>query len=180
MEIFDVVDENGLPTGETVTREQAHISGVRHRTSHVWLTRKSGGETQILLQKRSASKDSYPGCLDISSAGHIPAGQGFKESAVRELKEELGVDASAEELILCGTRRFGYTSQFHGRPFCDNQVSRVYVLRRDMEAGDFSLQREEVEAVRWIEYGACLEMVRQGTERNCIRLEELEMIGKYL
>ena len=36
-EIIDIVDENGIPTGETVAREVAHEQGIRHRTSHVWL-----------------------------------------------------------------------------------------------------------------------------------------------
>ena len=68
MEYFDIVDENGIPTGETVEREKAHESGIRHRTAHVWIVRKVKGRTQILLQKRCKSKDSFPGCYDISSA----------------------------------------------------------------------------------------------------------------
>lgn len=39
MEYFDVVDEKGVPTGATVSREAAHRDGVRHRTAHVWVTR---------------------------------------------------------------------------------------------------------------------------------------------
>jgi 8-oxo-dGTP pyrophosphatase MutT (NUDIX family) len=34
--------------------------------------------------------------VDVSSAGHIPVGIDFVESAIRELKEELGVSASAD------------------------------------------------------------------------------------
>ena len=40
MELLDIVDENGIPTGEVVEREKAHREGVRHRTSHVWIARK--------------------------------------------------------------------------------------------------------------------------------------------
>ena len=106
MEILDIVDENGFPTGETVERKKAHTLGIRHRTSHVWIARIKDGKLQVLLQKRSDQKDSYPGCYDISSAGHIPAGVDFIPSALRELKEELGVDAAPEQLHLCGQRRF--------------------------------------------------------------------------
>lgn len=60
MEILDVVDENGNPTGETVERTVAHKTGVRHRTSHVWVVRKNNGSMEILLQKRSKNKDSHP------------------------------------------------------------------------------------------------------------------------
>ena len=106
MELLDIVDEKGNPTGETVPREVAHREGIRHRTAHVWIFRRRGGVVQILLQKRSDNKDSDPGCYDISSAGHIPAGSDYIPSAVRELKEELGVDMNGDELIYCGQRRF--------------------------------------------------------------------------
>ena len=92
-EMLDIVDENGLPTGQAVPRTVAHAEGLRHRTSHVWIVRKKNGAVQVLLQMRCAAKDSYPGCYDISSAGHIPAGAEFVGSALRELKEELGVQA---------------------------------------------------------------------------------------
>ena len=72
MEILDVVDETGAPTGETVERAEAHREGVRHRTAHVWIARNRNGRIQLLLQKRCMQKDSFPGCYDISSAGHIP------------------------------------------------------------------------------------------------------------
>ena len=84
MELFDVVDENGMPTGEIIERSEAHRLGKPHRTSHVWIVRKKGERVEILLQKRCEQKDSYPGCYDISSAGHIPAGDDFEESALRE------------------------------------------------------------------------------------------------
>lgn len=114
MELLDIVDEKGNPTGETVPREVAHREGIRHRTAHVWIFRRRGGVVQILLQKRSDNKDSDPGCYDISSAGHIPAGSDYIPSAVRELKEELGVDMNGDELIYCGQRRFRFEREFHG------------------------------------------------------------------
>ena len=82
-----------------------------------------------------------PGCYDISSAGHIPAGQGFVDSALRELKEELGVTAQPQDLILCGQRSFQFSAVFHGKPFKDNQVSNVYLLWLDRDAEEFTLQK---------------------------------------
>ena len=90
-EFLDIVDENGQPTGEIVDRETAHAKGILHRTSHVWLARRKNGKVQILLQKRAEHKSSFPGCYDISSAGHIPAGDNYEVSAMRELEEELGI-----------------------------------------------------------------------------------------
>lgn len=175
-EMLDVVDENGIPTGEIVPRERAHRDGIRHRTSHVWLVRERDGKLQILLQKRCLQKDSWPGCYDISSAGHIPAGVDFIPSALRELEEELGVRAEPEELIFCGNRSIRADGEFHGRPFHDRQYSRVFALRRDWEEEDFRLQPEEIDAVRWMELEACIRAVKGNTIPHCIYPEELEMV----
>ena len=74
MELLDIVDENGKPTGETVERKIAHSEGIRHRTAHVWIVRKSDEGAEVLLQKRAMNKDSFPGRYDTSSAGNIQAG----------------------------------------------------------------------------------------------------------
>ena len=97
-EMLDLVNEQGDPIGRAVPRSEAHRLGLRHRTSHVWLVRRKNGVLEVLLQKRSDEKDSFPGCYDISSAGHIPAGQGFVDSALRELKEETGYIRDAMKL----------------------------------------------------------------------------------
>ena len=94
MEYLDIVDENGCPTGEVISRDIAHRDGVLHRTAHVWVIRELEGKTQILLQKRSMEKESFPSLYDTSSAGHIPAGAEPVESALRELGEELGILAA--------------------------------------------------------------------------------------
>ncbi len=180
MELLDIVDENGIPTGETVEREVAHRNGVPHRTSHVWIVRKKAERIEILLQKRCANKDSFPGCYDISSAGHIPTGMGFVDSALRELKEELGVDAIPEELIDCGTKHLIIKTQFREMPYEDNQISKVFLLWKDMEIREFVVQKEEIDSVVWIEFKACKEAVMKKEIPNCIDIEELEMLEAHL
>jgi isopentenyldiphosphate isomerase len=177
MEIFDICDENGLPTGRTVERGEAHRAGILHRTAHVWLIREEAGRTQVLLQKRSACKDSFPGCYDISSAGHIPAGVDFLPSALRELKEELGLDARAEELHYCGRRRILNRRIFNDRPFWDNQISNVYYMWRDVEPKDLSLQACEVESVEWMDFGDCLRRVEAKSFPHCISPQELRLVA---
>lgn len=180
MEYFDIVDENGIPTGETVEREKAHERGIRHRTAHVWIVRKVNGRTQILLQKRCKSKDSFPGCYDISSAGHIPAGADYISSALRELKEELGVSVKEEELKDCGMHRMDVNTEFYGKPFIDRQVSKVYLLHLDWEAEEFKVQEEEIESVIWMDFEECMQAVIHQSIPNCIDIKELEMLKAFL
>ena len=123
MEIFDIVDEKGIPTGETIERTQAHEKGVRHRTAHIWIVREQDGKAQLLLQKRSAEKDSFPGRFDTSSAGHIQAGDEPEESAIRELHEELGIRAAKEDLTFAGCFDIQYEKEFYGKMFRDNEVA---------------------------------------------------------
>ena len=175
-EMLDLVNEQGDPIGRAVPRSEAHRLGLRHRTSHVWLVRRKNGVLEVLLQKRSDEKDSFPGCYDISSAGHIPAGQGFVDSALRELKEELGVTAQPQDLILCGQRSFQFSAVFHGKPFKDNQVSNVYLLWLARDAEEFTLQKEEISAVRWMPLADCLRNVENGALNSCIFPEELRMV----
>lgn len=177
MEYLDIVDINGEPTGEIIERSIAHAEGIMHRTSHVWLLRKRGDRIEVLLQKRSDNKDSYPGCYDISSAGHIPAGVDFAPSAIRELKEELGVDAREEDLIFCGDKTSKKDAVFYGKPFHDRQYSRVYALWCDLDECDFTLQEEEVSAVRWMDFDELIEAVENNSIPNCIKPKELSMVA---
>ena len=179
-EILDIVDDNGQPTGEVIDRVTAHREGILHRTSHVWLVRIKDGRQQVLLQKRSEEKDSYPGCYDISSAGHIPAGVDFVPSALRELKEELGVEVQAEDLVYCGQRKFHFEEIFHGERFKDNQVSKVFCLWLDREAEDFAVQKSEIDYVKWFDLDEAVAAVEQGTIPNCIFPEELGMVKKFV
>lgn len=179
-ELFDVVDENGQPTGEIIDRKEAHKNGIRHRTSHVWIVRKKEDRIQVLLQKRSDNKDSHPGCYDISSAGHIPAGSDYVTSALRELKEELGVTAGSNDLRYCGQMTFRYEGEFHGQVFKDNQVSNVYLMWLNQPESEFKLQEEEVSEVRWFYLEECMSDVKENKLPNCIHIEELELVESVI
>ena len=65
---------------------------------------------------------------------------------------------------------------FNGRPFVDNQVSRVYCLWMDVEPEKLRLQASEVESVMWIGLEACKQMVAENAFPHCIALEELNML----
>lgn len=178
MEYLDIINNDGTVSGKIKERSLVHLEGDLHHTAHVWIARKNNKSgMDLLLQMRSKNKDSFPGCYDISSAGHIPAGCDYIESAIRELKEELGIEAKKEELEYKGTRRFLWKAEFHGKPFIDNQFSRVYLLwREDILIESLELQESEVESVVWMDYEECLEKLKNNTFPNCIVEEELYLL----
>lgn len=185
MELFDICDESGCPTGETIERSEAHARGVCHRTAHIWVVRPGGEGYQVLLQKRAKDKDSFPGQFDTSSAGHIQAGDEPKESAIRELAEELGIQAAEGELSFAGTFRIRYEKEFHGKPFRDNEVAFVYVYQETIDIARLALQKEEVECVEWFEleevYQACKGRREKGDgTKFCVPVEGLETLRAYL
>ncbi len=180
MEYFDVCDEKGIPTGEVVERSVAHSKGIRHRTAHVWILREEQGRTQVLLQKRSANKDSYPGMYDTSSAGHIPAGKEPLESAIRELGEELGIHAQKEQLEYIGKFHVQYEEEFFGKPFRDNEVVRVYVYREPVDVEKLVLQEDEVEEVRFFDAAEVYEEVQKGSDEICVNPFGMKVLMDYL
>lgn len=97
MEYIDIFDYNNNPTGEIKEKTQAHEDGNFHRTAYVWIM---NDKKELLLQKRSATKKSHPNFWDISGVGHIRAGETVIEGAIRELKEELGVEVKEEGLLI--------------------------------------------------------------------------------
>lgn len=181
MELLDILNEDGTKTGIRRERGVAHREGSLHATVHTWIIRenqKSGYD--VLLQKRSAVKDSNPGCYDISSAGHVAAGDEPLPAAARELEEELGIKARQEDLRYIGIHHGAFEAVFHGQLFRDNELSSVYVYTKPVKEDQLELQEEEVESVLWMDYEECMEKVLNGTLPNCIYPDEFRMVGEYL
>jgi isopentenyldiphosphate isomerase len=88
-EVLEVFDDIGQVV-RLAPRSECHGSpDLPHRAVHVIVTDRSG---RILLQKRSMAKDIQPGRWDTSVGGHVSPGEGYAEAALREGREELGVD----------------------------------------------------------------------------------------
>lgn len=181
MELIDIRDPEGNITGRVRERSLVHMDGDIHGTAHVWIVRQGKeGRYELLLQKRASCKDSYPGCYDISSAGHVQAGDDFLPSALRELEEELGIRASEEDLEYIGVHS-GYMEEiFHGRMFKDSEYSKVYMYRKPVDIRELALQRDEVEAVMWMDLEECITSVKDKTLPNCFYIDELELVKNYL
>lgn len=180
MEFFDIVDQLGNPTGEKVERSVAHEEGIRHRTAHVWITREKDGVGQVLLQKRAMNKDSFPGCYDTSSAGHITAGQEPEESARRELEEELGIVAQEGDLKFVSCFDILYQEEFHGKMFKDNEIAFLYVYDKPVDLEKLTLQEEEVEGVKWFDLSHVVEAMENDDEQFCVPPKGLAIIEKWM
>ncbi|CAN6450793.1 unnamed protein product [Victoria cruziana] len=149
-ELLDVLTAAGQLTGISKPRSLVHKDGDYHRAVHVWIFAERTEE--ILLQRRADCKDSWPSQWDISSAGHISAGDTSLMTARRELEEELGVKLpeDAFELIFecfqeCVTNDGAYIN---------NGFNDVYLVTtlEPIPPSAFSLQESEVSAVKYIHW----------------------------
>jgi 8-oxo-dGTP pyrophosphatase MutT (NUDIX family) len=143
-EKIDIVDEAGRPTGEIAWKSEAHRSGLLHRCFHCWVAgRDDAGGPYLLVQRRAATKETWPGRLDVTAAGHLEAGEEPLEGGLRELEEELGLRVEPERLVPLGTRRVDLEIP----QGLDRELHDVFLLLDDTPPGELRLQREEVEAV---------------------------------
>ncbi|KAL1076012.1 hypothetical protein V6Z11_D10G001400 [Gossypium hirsutum] len=151
VEYLDVLTKTGKKTGVSKPRGDVHRDGDYHKAVHVWIFAESTQE--LLLQKREDCKDSWPGLWDISSAGHISAGDSSLITAQRELQEELGVilPKDAFELIFV----FLEECVTNNGKFINNEYSDVYLVTtlEPIPREAFTLQDTEVSDVKYISFG---------------------------
>jgi isopentenyl-diphosphate delta-isomerase type 1 len=132
-ELFDVVNERDEVVGRN-TRSEVHRLGLLHRAVHVFVFNARG---QVFLQKRSMTRDREPGVWSTSVSGHVDCGEDYDASAVREMKEEIGLVAQGvpERLF-----------KIDQCPETDREF--VWVYRCEAE-GPFELHPEEIECGGW-------------------------------
>lgn len=170
MEYIDIFDENNKPIGITKEKTQAHEDGNFHRTAHIWIINKNN---ELLLQKRSATKKSHPNCWDISGAGHIRVGETIVEGAIRELKEELGIEIKEEQLkfisIIKSTKNpknceFGY----------------VYLVECNNKIEEYTFEDNEVSEVKYVYFEDLEKMVADKVDGLLIHEEEYKKLFAYI
>ena len=103
-ELFALLDADGEPTGAVKQRWQVHRDGDWHGALHIWV----GGVGEdgvpfVLLQRRSATKDTFANALDVAVGGHLRAGETLDES-LREAEEELGLPVTPADAVRLGRR----------------------------------------------------------------------------
>lgn len=132
-EIFDVVDELDRVVS-TAARSEVHRRGLLHRAVHVFVFDSTG---RLLVQTRSATKDEYPLTYTSSASGHVASGDGYDETAPRELEEELGLVLPLERL-----------AKFPAGPDTANEHTVLYRATTDAEP---TPDPDEIAEVNWRE-----------------------------
>ncbi len=133
-ELFDVVDA-GDRVLWTAPRAQVHRMGWTHRAVHIWV---QNGAGEIFLQRRSATKDTFPGCWDSSCSGHVDAGEQYGQAARRELTEELGLTPPPDLRPL---------ARIAACPATGHEHVWLYLAHHD---GPFRLDPAEISEGRWL------------------------------
>lgn len=147
MEYVDILDEKGNKTGLTKSRKDAHIDGDWHKVAFIFVVNDKG---EIILQKRSDEKETNPNKWTASASGHLSAGDTDIEGAIRELEEEIGIQASAEDLKYLFTVNEKHIKEVKNLKI--RHIADVYLLYRNIELSSLVLQQEEVSDVKYVHY----------------------------
>ena len=99
-ELVDVLDERGMYTGKTETRANCSKYGLWHKAVCVFII---NSKEQVLLQKRSANKKTWPNMWDVTAGGNVLAGEFGFQAIIRECKEELGIELNKNDITFIGS-----------------------------------------------------------------------------
>lgn len=139
-EIFDIYTRDGEYIG---TKEESicHSKnpGFYHKPVWIWII---NSKNEVLVQKRTAYKKNHPNKWDMSSSGHIIAGETSIQGAIRETYEELGIKTKESD--------YKFICEYIADKFFE--IAQVYLLKIDLDITKLRLQKEEVSEVKWLCY----------------------------
>lgn len=147
MELWNVYDQYRHMTDCVHERGQEMKAGNYHLVVHVWIVNDDG---QFLIQRRQPWKIGFPNMWDCAAAGSAIMGDDSDQAAIREVKEELGIDLDLEK----GERLF--TVKF-SQGFDD-----IWLVRQNVAMEELHLQEEEVAEARWASEAEIKDMVKNG------------------
>lgn len=145
-EMLKIFDENKHQIG-IATREEVHRLGHWHEAFHCWFVSREEEKDYIYLQLRSDMKKDYPSLLDITAAGHLLAQETVLDG-IREIKEEIGIDVSINELESLGVINYCVVKE----NFIDKEIAYVFLYRYNNTFEEFTLQKEEVSGMLKTEF----------------------------
>ena len=154
MELVDVVDMNGNPTGVVLDKKEARERNLIYKVIVVFVINDS---KQVLFQKRSANLRYMPNRWALC-AGHVKASEGLEDAAIREVKEEMGLDVSKEEI-----HSFGEVEDNIGEN--DSHLTYFFYIKTNKKENEFILQPEEVSEVKWFDIDEMIDMIKNKDDR---------------
>lgn len=152
--MFDIVDENDRVIGQAPRSECHGNPALVHRVAHVMVFNSRG---ELLLQKRSETKDIQPGKWDTSVGGHLDPGEDYKQAAIREMHEELGIENLPLTFLYKSQIRNEIESEnvatylavydgeirFEPREICEVRFWNAEEIRQELGSGMFTPNFEE-------------------------------------
>lgn len=142
-ELIDIFDETNTPLGIQKMKSIAHKEGLWHRCAHVWIYNSKG---EIFMQLRAKNKAFFPGLWDIPVAGHLRAGEKPIDGAVREIKEEIGLDVNPQDLSLYMVKQ----AKMEIESMKNYEFYYVYICKTDFEIKDMTIQEEELDEIKFM------------------------------
>jgi isopentenyldiphosphate isomerase len=86
-EIVAIVDAHNREIG-AVPRREMRAKNLLHRSTYILVFNARG---EVYVQKRTMTKDVFPGYYDPATGGVVLAGESYEQGAIRELAEEMGI-----------------------------------------------------------------------------------------
>src|SRR5260221_8544573 len=174
-EFIDILDDSGKSLGHSKPRSEVHKSGLWHKTVHVWLV---NSNNMLLLQQLCHDKEIYPDMWGISAAGHIPAGVTSEAAALKELHEELAVQAQPDDLQLIGTVK--NPRILNDGEFIDNEYNDVFVIVKDIDIKDLKFDSSETQALKYFTVDELKAELAKSDSKIINHAEEFKILFKYL
>jgi isopentenyldiphosphate isomerase len=148
-----IVDEEDKPIGQA-TKQEAWDKGLIHRVVRLMVHNK---QDQVLLQHRTPTKDIFPNCWELSAAGHVDAGEEYKEAMRREIEEELGF----ENLAFTEIGRYRSDETWNGRRF--NRFNRCYQAHYDKTPT--KLEADKIDGFRWFDIDEVKRLIKDHSDQ---------------
>ncbi|ADK14827.1 MULTISPECIES: NUDIX hydrolase [Clostridium] len=147
MELWDVYDSERNKTNRTMVRGRDFNEGDYHMVVHICIFNSKG---EMLIQQRQPFKEGWSNMWDITVGGSAIEGETSQMAAKRELMEELGIKINLQDI------RPHLTINF------DNGFDDVYLIQKDIDIVDLTLQYEEVKCVKWASKEEIFSMIDSG------------------
>ena len=142
MELLDVLDSYGNKTGITKDKDEIYKTGEWFRSVHIWII---NDNNELLLQKRSPNKTTFPNLWAVSVSGHVMAGESSLDTVIREIKEELDIDVNKEDCkYLFTVKRQNMFKNCINRVFDD-----VYLVKLNIDVNTAKLQKSELCEIKY-------------------------------